>query len=67
MLGLDKDLVEHILPIKEGYKPIKQWPRRVSIETELKVKEEIERLLKAGFIRTTRYVDWLANIVPVLN
>ncbi|CAL8116171.1 unnamed protein product [Prunus armeniaca] len=39
----------------------------MSIETELKVKEEIERLLKAGFIRPTRYVEWLANIVPVLK
>ncbi|XP_021807706.1 uncharacterized protein LOC110751539 [Prunus avium] len=33
----------------------------------LRVKEEIERLLKAGFIRTARYVEWLANIVPVLK
>ncbi|CAL2229814.1 unnamed protein product [Prunus armeniaca] len=32
----------------------------MSMDTELKVKEEIERLLKAGFIRP-------ANIVPVLN
>jgi hypothetical protein len=30
-----------------------------------KIKEEIERLLKCGFIRLARYVDWLANVVPV--
>ena len=30
-----------------------------------KIKEEIERLLKSKFIRTARYADWLANIVPV--
>ncbi|CAL9026186.1 unnamed protein product, partial [Prunus brigantina] len=42
-------------------------PRRFSIEVHLRVKEEIERLLKAGFIRTARYVEWLANIVPVLK
>ena len=31
------------------------------------IKEEIERLLKCGFIRTARYVDWLANIVLVVK
>lgn len=67
MPGLDKGLVEHRLPIKEGYKLVKQLKRRMSVETELKVKEEIERLLKAGFIRPARYVKWLANIVLVLK
>ena len=32
-----------------------------------KIKEEIERLLKSKFIRTARYVEWLANIVPVIK
>ncbi|CAL2271628.1 unnamed protein product [Prunus armeniaca] len=39
----------------------------MSMDTELKVKEEIERLLKAGFIRPAIYADWLANIVPILK
>ncbi|CAL9021212.1 unnamed protein product, partial [Prunus brigantina] len=47
--------------------PFQQPPRRFSTEVQLKVKEEIERLLEAGFIRTARYVEWLANIVPVLK
>ncbi|CAL2245408.1 unnamed protein product [Prunus armeniaca] len=67
MPGLDRELVEHRLPIKEGYLPVKQARRRMSMDTELKVKEEIERLLKAGFIRPAIYTDWLANIVPVLK
>ncbi|CAN6571088.1 unnamed protein product [Malus baccata var. baccata] len=48
MPGLDPALVEHRMPIKEGYKPVKQAPRRMSKEIEEKVKEEIERLVKAG-------------------
>src|SRR6266487_1711157 len=32
-----------------------------------KIKGEIERLLKSKFIRTARYVQWLANIVPVIK
>ncbi|XP_034229479.1 uncharacterized protein LOC117638438 [Prunus dulcis] len=67
MPGLDRQLVEHKLPIKDGYLPVKQARRRMSMDTELKVKEEIERLLKAGFIRPAIYADWLANIVPVLK
>ncbi|KAI5348037.1 hypothetical protein L3X38_000924 [Prunus dulcis] len=67
MPGLDRQLVEHKLPIKDGYLPVKQARRRMSMDTELKVKEEIERLLKAGFIRPAIYADGLANIVPVLK
>ncbi|KAI5311981.1 hypothetical protein L3X38_041154 [Prunus dulcis] len=67
MPGLDRQLVEHKLPIKDGYLPVKQARRRMCMDTELKVKEEIERLLKAGFIRPAIYADWLANIVPVLK
>ena len=36
-------------------------------EVILKVKKEIKKLLQAGFIRPTRYVEWLSNIVPVLK
>ena len=39
----------------------------MSKEVELKVKEETEKLLKAKFIKPTRYVQWLANIVPVMK
>ncbi|GKV43753.1 hypothetical protein SLEP1_g51005 [Rubroshorea leprosula] len=54
MSGLDRKLVEHKLPIVEGFRPYKQPPRRMSAEVTLKVKEEIEWLVKAGFIRTCR-------------
>lgn len=33
----------------------------------LKIKEEIERLLRSGFIRITRYVEWLAYKVPAIK
>jgi len=32
-----------------------------------KIKEEIERLLKAKFFKTTMYVDWISNIVPIFK
>ena len=30
-----------------------------------RIKEEVDRLLKAKFIRPCRYADWVSNIVPV--
>ncbi|GKV35499.1 hypothetical protein SLEP1_g43756 [Rubroshorea leprosula] len=67
MPGLDRKLVEHKLPIAEGFRPYKQPPRHMSADVTLKVKKEIERLVKVGFIRTCRYADWLSNVVPVLK
>ena len=59
--------MEHLLPIKPKFHPFQQPPKRMSKEVELKVKEEIEKLLKAKFIIPTRYVQWLANIVHVMK
>src|ERR1051325_8282716 len=67
MPGLQRELVEHRLPIKDGKKPIKQTPRRFAPAVLTKIKAEVERLLRCKFIRTTRYVEWLANILPVIK
>jgi len=65
MSGLSREMVELKLPIRSDKKPVKQIPRRFAPQILSKIKEEIERLLKSKFIRTARYVDWLANIVLV--
>jgi len=67
MKGLSRSMVELKLPIRPDKKPVKQLPRRFAPQVMPKIKEEIERLLKRKFIRTARYVEWLANIVPVLK
>ncbi|XP_020235572.1 uncharacterized protein LOC109815302 [Cajanus cajan] len=67
MPGLDRELVEHRLPMIPGKKPVKQSPRRFAPEVVEKIKGEIERLLKAKFIRTSRYPEWISNIVPVMK
>ena len=41
MHGLDKKLVEHQLPIKSGYRPFKQAPRKIKLEVIVDVKAEI--------------------------
>ncbi|XP_016199503.1 uncharacterized protein LOC107640499 [Arachis ipaensis] len=67
MPGLSRELVEHQLPLKANVKPVKQPRRRFAPEVVQKIKEEIERLLKAKFIRTARYVNWISNIVPIMK
>ena len=59
--------MKHHLPIRSKFHHFQQLPKRMSKEVELKVKEKIEKLLKAKFIKPTRYVQWLANIVPMIK
>jgi hypothetical protein len=58
-----RELVEHRLPIKEGFRPYRQTPRNFSPEIVVKIKEEVDRLLKARLIQPCRYAEWVSNIV----
>ena len=64
---LSRKLVEHRLLIKKGFLPFQQAPRRMATNITLKIKEEIERLVRAGFIRPARYIEWLSNMVHVIK
>ena len=65
MPGLNPSLVTHKLAVEPTQKPVKQPARVFKPEIELQIKEEIEKLLKAGFVRPSRHPQWLSNIVPV--
>jgi hypothetical protein len=65
MPGLSRELVEHRLPIKDGFKPYKQHPCRFNSTIYDQVIEEVNRLLQAGFIQSCRYAEWVSNIVLV--
>jgi hypothetical protein len=64
MPGLSRELVEHRLPIKPGFRPYWQRPRNFNPVLYGRI-EEIDRLLKAKFIQPCRYVEWVSNIVLV--
>nr|CAE04489.2 OSJNBa0094O15.8 [Oryza sativa Japonica Group] len=67
MTGLSRSIVEHRLPIKPGYKPYQQPPRRCKADMYDAIKAEVTRLYDAGFIRPCRYAEWISNIVPVIK
>ncbi|GAU23956.1 hypothetical protein TSUD_183550 [Trifolium subterraneum] len=65
MPGLDPVIVEHHLPLKPECPPVKQKLRRTHPDMALKIKEEVQNQIDAGFHITSEYPQWLANIVPV--
>jgi hypothetical protein len=64
MPGLSRELVEHQLPIKAGFRPYKQGARKFKPEIVGRVKEEVDWLLQARFIQPCRYANCVSNIVP---
>jgi hypothetical protein len=65
--SLSRELLEHQLPIKFGFRPYKQPTRRFNPIIYDRVKEEVERLLDVGFIRPCQHAEWVSNIIPVKN
>ncbi|RDX76377.1 hypothetical protein CR513_43644, partial [Mucuna pruriens] len=61
MHGLDREIVEHKLPLLPGSVPIRQQLRRMRLEVALKIKEE----WNVGLLAVENYLQWVANIVPV--
>jgi hypothetical protein len=51
MPRLSRELIKHRLPIKVGFRPYKQGARNIKPEIVVRVKEEVDRLLHAGFIQ----------------
>jgi hypothetical protein len=65
MPRLDRSISEHQLPLKKGFWPFQQRAHQMRTEVLEEVKEEIEKMLEAGFIRPCRYVEWISSIVPI--
>src|SRR4051812_11172163 len=65
MPGLDTNIVQHFLPLKPECPPVKQKLRRTHPDMANKIKVEVQKQLDAGFLVTSEYPQWLANIVLV--
>ena len=64
MTGIPREVAEHALEIRAGSRPVKQRLRRFDEEKRRIIAEEVDQLLKAGFIKEVHHPEWLAN--PVL-
>jgi hypothetical protein len=65
MPGINHLVISPRLNVDPNHRPVKQKRRCFAPERNQAIHEEVERLLKAGFIREVDYPQWLANIVLV--
>ncbi|XP_077242376.1 uncharacterized protein LOC143882870 [Tasmannia lanceolata] len=65
MPGINPEVSSHRLGVDPTCRPVKQKKRHFALERQMAIREEVERLLRADFIREIQYPDWLANVVLV--
>lgn len=65
MPGIDPRVITHKLSVDPSIKPIQQKKRTFTTNRNLAIAEEVDKLLKARFIREVTYPNWIANVVLV--
>ncbi|KAL0373904.1 UNVERIFIED_CONTAM: hypothetical protein Sradi_3306100 [Sesamum radiatum] len=63
--GISPDVITHRLNVDPNAKPVKQKKRMFGVERSIAIKEEVDKLLEANYIRPVQYPEWLANVVLV--
>ena len=59
MPGIDPQLITHKLNVDPMRKNIKQKKRSYALERQEAIKQEVEKLLEAGFIEEIQFPEWL--------
>ncbi|XP_074356984.1 uncharacterized protein LOC141696753 [Apium graveolens] len=65
MPGIDPNLIPHRLNVDPNRKAVKQKKRTYAPDRLEAIKQEVERLLEAGFIEEVQFPEWLDNPVMV--
>ncbi|KAL5540191.1 hypothetical protein UlMin_043740 [Ulmus minor] len=65
MPGIDPKVIVHRLNIDPSFRPVKQKRRTFNAERYMAINTEVDKLLKADFIREVNYPEWIANVVLV--
>ena len=63
--GVDPAICQHTIPMRDDAKPSKQRPYTYNENFANKIKEEINKLLKAKFIYEIEHTKWVSFIVVV--
>ena len=63
MPGIDPSVITHRLNVYPSSKLVRQKKRVFAPERDNAIKEEVQKLTLAKFIREVYYPDWLANVV----
>lgn len=65
ILGINPQIICHQLTIDKRQKLVKQKKRVFNQERYEAIHDEVDKLLKAGFIRKVNYPQWVLNVVMV--
>ena len=65
MSGIDPSVITHRLNECPSFKLVRQKKRVFAPKRDNAIKDEVQKLMAAKFIREVYYPDWLANIVMV--
>ncbi|XP_024041948.1 uncharacterized protein LOC112099077 [Citrus clementina] len=65
MPGIDPEVACHKLAIKKGARAVRQKRRCFNQERYEAINGEVDKLLRAGFIREVNYPEWISNVVLV--
>ena len=65
MPGIDPSVITHRLNVYPFSKPVRQKKRVFAPERDKAIKEEVQKLTTAQFIKEVYYPDWLVNAVMV--
>ena len=65
MTRIDPTLASHKLNVIAPTKPVRQKIRRFHPDRHQIIQNEVDNLLRAGFIREVKYPEWLPNVVVV--
>ena len=61
--GYDKMIFQHIIPLREEVKSVKQKIRMMNPKLKPPVKIKLEKLKKEGIIYPIIHLEWLSNLV----
>ena len=65
MPGIDPSVITHRLNVCPSSKPMRQKKRVFTPKRDNAIKDKVQKLIVAKFIREVYYPDWLANVVMV--
>ncbi|KAL2236310.1 UNVERIFIED_CONTAM: Retrovirus-related Pol polyprotein from transposon [Sesamum indicum] len=63
--GISPEVIVHKLNVDPTVRPVQQKKRTFGLEKNRVISEEVDKLLKAGYISEIQYTDWLSNVVVV--
>ena len=65
MPRIDPEIAQHHIDAHAHMVPIKQRLRHMRTKWLLKIKEEVTKQLKVGFIKPVHQAKWIDNVVPI--